>query len=303
MDSFEAATQFAQILRNLTPSIQNLTRAAHFALKHCESEDYLFPTILEIVYSDDVDLNTKATIFQFVEILFNESFYYSKNSKVNYPYVQNLKVALPKIILAILPKFNNSSIFNVFTSLKNISAHFKLNCDEHIAKFHSNLLDEDDMSNIKLDIPFPEEVSVEEAPDVMVDKDPLLVAWDLLIQKKKQSQYERARLVENSAVATTEVEEDNLFSLRDKTDSKKDLLSKRQIISRMEDDRESHKRSKEILWVVNRPKDILYLSEEEFLTNYWEKCNKLGEAEENEFLDTLDELNKLVELSYKDKQC
>lgn len=297
MDSFEAATQFAQILRSLTPSVQNLTRAAHFALKHCESEDYLFPTILEIVFGDDVELNTKATIFQFIEILFNESFYYSKSSKVNYPYVQNLKVTLPKIILAILPNSNNSNIFSVFTSLKNISAHFKLDCGEFVDKFHSNLLDPEDLTNIKLDIPFPEEITAQLAED----KDPLLTAWGLLIQKKKQSQYERARLVENSAVVD-EAEEDGLFSLRDKADFNKDLLSKRQIISRMEDDRESHKRSKEVLWVVNRPKDVLYLSEEEFLTNYWEKCNKLGEQEEKEFLDTLDELNKVVELSYKDKQ-
>ncbi|ODV82469.1 uncharacterized protein CANTADRAFT_24965 [Suhomyces tanzawaensis NRRL Y-17324] len=296
MDSFEAATQFSQILRNLTPAVQNLTRAAHFALKHSDSEDYLFPSILDILNDPSVELNTKSTVFQFIEVLINESFYYSRQPKFNYPYIQNLKTSLPKIMLAVLPTTSNTNIYNVYTSLKNLSKHFKVDCCEFVERFNLDSLTDEDRAHIDQDIPFPE-IRLEDSGE-----DPLVESWGLLLRKKKQSQYERLRLLKHSEVSRDTVEEQDLFSLRDKNDKAGELLSKRQIISRMEDDREAHKRSKENLWVVLRPKDVNFITEEEFLKHYWSKTHAMTKKQEDAFLETVEELNKLVAGSYKDKQ-
>ncbi|CUM67024.1 uncharacterized protein PRCAT00004712001 [Priceomyces carsonii] len=301
MDSFEASAQFSQILRTLVPSLPSLTKAAHFALKNAESEDFLFPSMMDILNDNTVEINTKSTIFQFIEVLINESFAVSQQSKSHYsfPYIQNLKQSLPAIIYSVLPDANNANLFNVYQSLKSISKVFKINCDEYDKKFNSNLIDSDDLVNLDKDIPFPK---IELGDIVVEENDSLIAAWSLLISKKKQSQYERLRLLKHSKMIQEPVDEDQMFALKDKNDESKDLLSKKQILMRMEDDREVHKRSKETLWMVNRPKESSFITENEFLEYYWKKHHKLNPEEDQALLESLDVLNETVAKSYKDKQ-
>ncbi|EGW32706.1 CTD kinase-I gamma subunit [Spathaspora passalidarum NRRL Y-27907] len=295
MDSFEAATQLSQILRNLTPSIQNLNRAARFALVNSDKEDYLLPTILDIINDSKMVLNTKSTIFQFIDVLISESFQYSLQNKYSYPYIQGLKSALPEIIQQVLPQANNSNLYNTYVCLRNISKHFKIDCSEYIDKFQCNLLTEEDISKIEGNKEFiPEKYEP--------SGDPLVTAWKILLEKKRQSQFERARLLKHSNPLDEIVDEDEMFNIRVKSDKSNNLLSKRQILSRMEDDREAHKRSKENLWVVNRDKNSSFITEQEFLDNYWNKYHQLNKSDHEEFLNSLSGLNKLVADSYKDKQ-
>lgn len=311
MDSFEASTKLNQILRSLTPSLQNLTRAAHFALKNAESEDYLFHSIIDSINDDAVELNTKSTIFQFIEVLIHESTAVSEQPKshYNYPYIHSVKNSLPRILLKVLPGSNITSLHNIYTSLKNISKTFKIDYDDYELKYNSiqNQFNADDLKNLDLNIPYPE-VELEDEPSNNID--PLILTWELLIKKKKQSQYERLRLLKHGEYLDAPLEEDELFNVRinkpntKPTTTKPDtnLLTKKQILMRMEDDRETYKRSKETLWTVNRPKDSNFVSEDEFLVHYWNKMNPMDEDEDKALLDTFDELNNMIATSYKDKQ-
>lgn len=313
MDPFEASTQFSQILRSLTPSIQNLTRAAHFALKNYQAEDYLSHSILEVVQDPKIDLNTKSTIFQFIEVLVHELRVISEQPKspYNYPYVTVLKESLPKVLLQTLPGSNCSSLYNVYCSLKNISRTLSFSYDELDVQFNSipETFTVDDVQNIAANIAFPE-VTEDEEPET---QDRLVTCWKLLIKKKKQSQYERLRQLEHKPMVTEKaVDEEEMFNLRMSRQDQAlvdgqplpqpNLLSKRQILARMEDDRETHKRSKETLWVVNRPREANAITEDEFLTSYWNKQTVLSPEEDQVFLNELEELNSLVALSYKDSQ-
>lgn len=310
MDAFEASTKLNQILRSLTPSIQNLTKAAHFTLKNWEGEDYLFQSIVDTLDDDLVDLNTKSTIFQFIEVLIHESYYVSEQPKshYNYPYVHNVKNALPKLLLQVLPDSNNASLYNIFTSLKNMSKVFKFDYVDYELKYDSvsEEFSQDELENVELNIPFPS-ITLDEENESMVD--PLILTWDLLIKKKKQSQYERLRLLRHGKYIEQPVNEDDMFNIKIKSnriDSQSSpenkTLTKKQILARMEDDRETYKRSKESLWMVNRPKDANVITEDEFLVHYWNKINKMSGEEEKELFDSFDELNNLVAQSYKDKQ-
>lgn len=296
MDPFEAATQFSQILRSLTPSSLALIRAAHFALKYCHHEDYLFPSIMGIAGDDTVELNTKAVLFQFVEVLLNELVYYLRQPKFNYPYVENIRQLLPQLVLHVLPGSTSTNLFLVFTGLKHMSALLKFQCSEFIEKYQSSHPSDEDSALAAANEPFPE---IEVCPD---GTDLVTAAWELLIRKKKQSQYERRRLCEHEAVQADPVSEQGLFNIKLKGDPNTQLFTKRQMIARMEDDRESHKRSKETLWLVNRPKDATHITEDEFLEQYWEKIPAMTGETNSTLLGALEELNGLAAASYKDTQ-
>lgn len=309
MDPFEAATQFGQMLRSLTPNMPNLTKTAHFALKNMESEDYLFPSLLEILRDPTIEINTKLIVFQFIDVLIAESYFYSLNPKFNYnyPYVSNLKINLPMILLEVLPDSNLSNLYNAYTSLVNISKTFKFDCANWKSDYNKNqdLLTNEDFENISENLPFPP-VTVEDEQTAEIEQDevngPIVLTWKLLIKKKKQSQYERQILLNHSTIIRDEeIDEQTMFNLKDKNDVSINL-SKKQIIVRMEDDRETHKRSKENLWVVERPKEPAYITEDEFLHNYWNKYQKLNDEQNKVLLDSLDDLNNMVGSSYKDRQ-
>ncbi|KAG7664829.1 uncharacterized protein J8A68_001646 [[Candida] subhashii] len=316
MDSFEAANQFSQILKTLTPSIQNLTRAAHFALKNSSKEDYLFPIILDILQDDKIELNNKSTIFQFIDILISESFssQFKSGDDYHYPYIQNIKINLPTIIKLVVPNNDQentyySNLYNCYNCLVSISKYFKIDSEKYIQKFNSNQLSTQDQLNIKNNLEFtPDDIDI-----TSPSEDPLVVAWKILLQIKHQSQYNRARLLLNSSPVVDPISSENdLFNIREKssttttttTTPNNNILSKRQILSRMEDDREAHKRSKEILWLVNRDSagSKNYPTEEEFLDHYWNKFHRLEGRDKRDFLDSLQDINNLVRQSYKDPQ-
>lgn len=309
MDSFETNSQFVQMLRTLVPQMQSLLRAAHFALKHSESEDYLYYAIMDILNDPKVELNAKSTLFQFIDVLIHESFYISQqaNSNYNYPYVHNLKNSLPKIMLKVLPSTNNANLFNIFNNLKNISELLNVNYGEYekLYKDVQALLSSDELENVELNIPYPE-IKLEE---IEVDsKDPVIISWEILLRKRKQSQYERKRQLKHAPYVDKEITEEEMFSIRPSRSGdptrkvNEQMLSKKQIIARMEDDRETHKKSKETLWVVNRPSGTNAVTEDEFLNYYWNRIDKMTSKGNDDLLGAFDELNKLAAASYKDKQ-
>lgn len=302
MDSFEATSQFTQALRTLSSSVASLNKAARFALKNSESEDYLFNAILDVINAEDVDLNCKCSVFQLVDVLIRESYFYSQQPKsnYNYPYVLSLKNAVPLMITRVLPGSSNQNLFVVFTSLKNILKTLKLVYEDYERQYHSGeaLLSEEDRKNIDADVPF-------DLTNFKVDEsavDPIIKTWTLLVLKKKQSLYERLRLLKHQQQRTENEADETMFGVRGSQSKDTLLLSKKQILARMEDDRESHKRSKETLWHVNRPRDTNVLTEDEFFTQYWTKIKPFDKGENAAFLRDLDELNKMAVSSYKDRQ-
>lgn len=295
MDSYQASAQFSQILASLTPSLQSLMTAARFALKNAANEDYLFPVILHQLQDPAVAFSTKGNIFQLLDVLIHESFVISQQprSHYNYPYIQTIKQQLPTIIYEVLQSKVN--LYNAYLSLRNISKHFpQTNVQELMLKYETQneLLTAEDLTNIENDVPFSEQPPTPSPQDT---EDPLISAWKVLVWKKRQSRYERIRIQKHSDVITGEIQEEEMFNLDDKQ-----LLSRQQITMRMESDRESHKRSKETLWIVNRPHEPNYVTEEEFAHNYWNKVQKMSSEEYSSLLDVLGDLNKLVRSSFKD---
>lgn len=306
MESFEANSQFLQLLRNINPSVQSLKKTAHFAIKNWESEDYLLPSILNLLEDRTVELNTKSTIFQFIDVLINESYTISLQPKSNYsyPYINNLKNELPLILLKVLPGTSNYNLYNVFNSLKSISRVLKIDTAEYEQRYkrlESEGLDQQDRENIDQNMPHPE-ITLEDEMTNDGNKDPLIATWNLLIQKRKQSYYERLRLLQHQPPIEKDIGEDELFHLKPKGMINPTELSKKQILLRMEDDREAHKRSKENLWVVERSKNINHVTEDEFFHYYWNKYDVLTGDDQSALLQSLDDFNSVVLASYKDDQ-
>ncbi|KAI5952272.1 hypothetical protein KGF54_003138 [Candida jiufengensis] len=277
MDDFEVANQFTTILKNLTPQIQSLTKASYFALKNADKEDYIIPSIITVLEDSKLDLNTKSFIFQFIELLIMES---CNTSKLGGAYVHSLKSILPRIVELICPLNNLSNLSNTYNGLCNISKHYKIDCSNCKEKFNGELINEDIIIN--------------------ENEDSLISAWKILLQRKQESQKDRLEL-EQQPSTEENVEEQQLFNIRKKTDSNQ-YLTKKQIITRMEDERETHKRLKENNWCVDRDKNSKFITEDEFLNYYWNTKYELKGKEKKEFLNNLQELNDMVLLSYKDKQ-
>lgn len=247
-----------------------------------------------------VEINTKSTIFQFIDVLISESSSISLQPKsaYSYPYISNLKNVLPKILLDVLPGESNYNLYNVFNSLKNISIVLNIDYEEYEKKYHidQDLLSEDEIARLEANEPYPEVVLL---ADIL---DPILRTWDLLINKRKQSYYERLRLLKHQQPVSGDVQENEMFHLKPKDKVDATELSKKQILARMEDDRETHKRSKESLWVVERGKNDNRVNEEEFYKYYWKKYEVLTGEDEKALMQTVEDFNDVVMGSYKDNQ-
>lgn len=283
MDSFEVANQFSTILRNLTPQQQQLSKAIYFALKNVDKEDYIVPTILNVLEDPKLDLNLKSFIFQFIDLLIQESF---NNPRYNNAYIQSLKSKLPQIVQLVCPLNNSSNLMVAFTSLCHILTRFKVDCESYKADFQTGTLDELQNKSLELD----------------GNEDTLVSTWKILLQRLRASKLNRKRLLSDVEVTEENVDEEQIFNIRNKSDPNTQYLTKKQIITRIEDDRETHKRLKENRWCVNRDKGTKFICENEFINNYWNKCHPLTKKENAEFLNNLQELNSMVLLSYKDKQ-
>ena len=298
MDPFEAASQLSQTLRSLNPQIAQITKAAHFALRNSIHEDYLFPLIMDIFKDPEVELNQKNIVFQFIEVLVNESCTYSAQGKYAYPFVDAVRTHLPNIVALVVPHNANTNLYNVFSVLESLASLFKSDCLKYVKMFNSNLLEDSDFESIGNDIPYPE-VELNE----LGDHDLMETAWKFLIQKKKQSQYEWQRQLKNGTSCENIIDEDEMFDLKSKTDTNNKMgLLKKQVLNRMEDDRESHKRLKELLWHVDRPKEISYLLEDEFFGYYYSKIHKLEDVQFEILLNNLKDCNETATRSFKDKQ-
>lgn len=296
MDSIEANTQFSQLLRNINPSVQSLNKIVYFAMKNWQNEDYLFPVILDLVNDANIEINTKSTIFQFIDVLVHESFH---NKSYPSPYITNLQESLPYILLKVLPGSSNYNLYNVFNSLRNISRTLKVDSSQYelqYTKMDSDVLTADDLQRIDANLPYPDIVITDSS-----ERNPILQTWDLLLRKRKQSHYERIRLLKHETAMSSTVDEDVMFHLKPKDTVNNNELSKKQILLRMEDDREAHKRSKEHLWVVDRPKESTGITESEFRDYYWTKYDKLSESDERALMETLVDFNHIVADSYKDE--
>lgn len=283
MDSFEIANQFSTILRNLTPQQQQFSKAIYFALKNADKEDYIVPTILSALEDPRLDLNLKSFIFQFIDLLIQESF---SNPRYNNAYIQSLKSKLPQIVQLVCPLNNSSNLMVAYTSLCHILSRFKVNCESYKADFQISSLEELENKSLELD----------------GGEDTLITTWKILLQRSRASKMERKRLLVDEPVTEDNVDEDQVFNIRNKSDPNTQYLTKKQIITRIEDDRETHKRLKENKWCVNRDKGAKFIAESEFINNYWNKFQPLTKEENAEFLKNLEELNGMVLLSYKDKQ-
>lgn len=283
MDSFEVANQFSTILRNLTPQQQQLSKAIYFALKNADKEDYIVPTILNVLEDPKLDLNSRSFIFQFIDLLMQESF---SNPRYNNAYIQSLKSRLPQILQLVCPLNNSSNLMIAYTCLCHILTRFKVDCEKYKTGFQTSSLDE--LENQSLDIDGNE--------------DPLISTWKILLQRSRASKMDWKKLLTEHAITEDNVDEDQMFNIRKKGNPSTQYLTKKQIITRIEDDRETHKRLKENKWCVNRDKGPKFICESEFLNNYWNKCQPLTKEENAEFLNNVKELNDMVLLSYKDKQ-
>lgn len=309
MDSFETTSQFRQILRNLLPQTQAILKAVHFALRNSGNEDYLYFSIIDVLDDALVDLNTKTTVFQFIDLLIRESFFISQqvNSNYNFPYVHSLKTALPKIMNKLLPLSTNVNLNCIYTSLKSISDTLNEKYHEFDQQYKdvTSLLGPEDLENITLNIPFPKS-SVEDLN--IQSKDPVIQAWEILLHKRKESHYERVRLLQNATPNDGLVTEDDMFAIKGSKSAdpnsrpEEQLFTKKQITARMEDEREAQKRSRENLWVVNRPTGSNYATEQEFLNYYWKRIDEITADQKADFLAALDDLNGLTNMSYKDRQ-
>lgn len=280
MDLFESTNQFSQYIRTLTPSIKSLNKVSIFALKHSENEDNFMSTMMKILENPKVELSNKCRIFQFVEVLIHESHNYQRENKLKeVPYIDLLKKLLPRILECVLPDCNNSHIHNVYTSLCNISKEVGAKVNEYSSAY----IDDGYYS-------------------MEYDGNELGRAWRLLIEKKRQSRFERLESLSNLEEMEDNVEEEQMFNIRSRGGERAGGQEKKKIFLRIEEDREAHKRSKENFWMVNRVKEKNYISEKEFYEYYWQVYRKMNEKESQQFLESLEENNRVFLDSYKDRQ-
>ncbi|KAG7881700.1 hypothetical protein KL935_001906 [Ogataea polymorpha] len=243
MDSFEARVYLTKQLSSLTPSKQAAQQCAKFLLKHKELQDDLYSVILESL--DAADLNIRINIFQFLE----ELILYCQNDPQK-PYISSIIKDMKLILTKILPPKPDTmscetrlltNLHAAYTILVNISRSCKFtNLKEYKAKYGSNLLTDMDRNRIELQLQFDEKPlytdrDVPESIDGQLD-----CAWEFLLEKRRQSQYERSFIDKHQMQSPTEPLQDTFAKTR------------KQLLARIEADRERQKRGKENLWQINR---------------------------------------------------
>lgn len=263
MDPFEARLQFIQILEQLNPSQVTINKAIQFCLKNEELHEDFHSCILEIL--DRLDLNSRINILYFLESLVS-TILGSTGSKdlVNRPYVKNIKKDLNLILRKILPDDNLINLRNCFDILINLEKLYGIRNEEYINKYLNLEINEEN-----------NEINDDETDD-------FLKCWDYLILKKSKSLKNR---------------QDQLNTESSYTDSSIQL-TKEQMLSRMETDRERHKRFKETNWIVirsnnnNSGKNGIDLIEFDKIWNKFDVINK-------DDLRELKELNEIAKESYQ----
>ncbi|KAH3668207.1 hypothetical protein OGAPHI_001961 [Ogataea philodendri] len=248
MDSFEARVYLTKQLSSLTPSKLAAQQCAKFLLKNKELQDDLYSVILETL--DAADLNIRLNIFQFLE----ELIFFCQNDPQR-PYVNSIFKDMKLILTKILPPKpeNQSSEARLLTNLSSayiILFNISKTCNyPHIndikTRFNSNLLTELDKNRIELQLHFDEKPLYTDITAKQDVESQLTAAWDFLIEKRRQSQYERLFIDKHNIQSPAEP----LADLFTKT--------RKQLLARIEADRERQKRGKENLWQIDRAKGSL----------------------------------------------
>lgn len=268
MDPFEARLQFIQILETLNPSSQAITKAVSFALKNQELHEDFHSCILEVL--DRIDLNSRINLLYFLESLVSSIVTNTAKTNENQsPYINNLEKDFPIILKKIVPNQNLINLKSSCDILANIEKYYNVDNTDLKKTFDSVSLD-----NIETEIDTDENSSGFEG------------AWKFLITNKQRGLKERLNQLNgetNGVDASCVVEEDS-NTLKP--------FTKEQILSRIEADRERHKRFKEVNWIVNRPNGKIDYNEFEKI---WEKHQQLDDDDYQDLRD----LNQIAKESYQ----
>lgn len=219
MDPFEARLQFIQLLETVNPSSQSMGKTTAFAIKFQDLHEDFHSCILEVL--NKVDLNIKINIVYFIENLLNKLY---KKDYEDVAYFRNIERDFPKIVENCLPNDNLINLINLYEILNNLEKLFG-KADQN--RDLRTLFDSLDATNYDVKVNEPGEASGESSG--------FRKSWLILIAKKEKSIRSR------------------IEQLHAKSDSTEDVpLTKEQILNRIETDRERHKKTKEINWIINR---------------------------------------------------
>lgn len=326
MDPFEARVHFGKQLTSLSASKRASQELAHFVIYYADIREDLFPAVLETLHR--VDLNCRISIFQFVDELISmiatDPDRFPPASPV-YSYISLSVKQLPRILTQVLPKKPTdctpkeldelrclTNLRSAFMILKHISEILKYpNLKERIDKFESTLLTQNDVKNIRDNLPFNESSFYEVVEQATKDNalvpqvvpllhperiftKPIDVAWEFLISKKRQSQYERVMIDTHTGKLNSSPSINKPDEVKPKHRSVL-FLSQKQMLQRMEADRERQKKGKETLWSVDRPENKIGIPE---FKHIWQSFDKYDPKTDRALLD---ELNGLFNICRSDK--
>ncbi|QPG73109.1 hypothetical protein FOA43_000414 [Brettanomyces nanus] len=321
MDPFEARIYFAKQLVALTPSKVAAQELIRFLIHYSGIQNDLYPAVLETLHK--VDLNYRINILQFLNDLIStlvlDPKHFSTISPA-YGYVRLTVNQLPSILAQVLPrKPDPDSIVSMdpkqleeMRCLTNLRASYSILIDiskllqfpdleTYVDQFDATLLTQTDVQSIKQDKTFDEAYIYEtvanrkpiDQPELVpllhqekMFIEPLTDSWKFILAKKRQSQYERVmidthpgRLKDSDFLSTiSTVPSDHRNPL---------LLSQKQILQRMEADRERQKKGKETLWRVRRPTNEVSMPE---FQHIWHSLDKYDLKADRALLDELNGL-------------
>lgn len=333
MDPFEARAHFGKQLATLTASKLAAQNLAKFLIHYASIQDDLFPAVLETIMK--VDLNTRISILQFLEELIMMVIADPSRFPVGSPayrYVELIVKALPKLLAEVIPQKPKAGCdereLQKIRCLTNLPASYSIMVEiskvlkfpalsEYTDKYGTALLTQNDVRNIKNDIQFDDSSLYKFVPDEMDDAEknenavypllhpeeifikPLTQAWNFIIGKKRQSQYERIMIdtcsshLESSNVEHRDYNAPGTKSIPNSPSQSSSpthsplLLTQRQMLRRIEADRERQKKGKEFLWHVKRPDNKIHKPE---FRHIW---NSLGQFDPKGDRLLMDELNAL----------
>jgi CTD kinase subunit gamma len=253
MDPFEARLQFTQTLDTLSSSTQALQKAITLALKNQELHEDFHSVILEIL--DRLDVNPRINVLYFIEALI-KTVVGANRDGFPPPYLANLE----RDFKLILEKVIGNDLVN-------------LNCCVDVLREVETSYGK---QNIDLSQIY-EHLTLENLGPKIDEKDGFRAAWSFLISKKRQGIHDRLKLIHEP------------FAIPDNYNEK---LTRDQILQRIENDRERHKRFKETNWVVVRP--LGKLEKPEF-GKIWDEFEALDDDDYQE----LKELQQIARESYQ----
>lgn len=272
MDPFEARLQFIQILESLNPSTQAIAKCVSFALKNQELHEDFHSCILEVL--DRIDLNSRINVLYFIESLVSAiTTNTSKNQDVISPYVNNLENDFPMILKKVVPNQNLINLKSSSDILANIEKYY--NVDNAALKME---FEEVSLENIK-----------NNEPAEFNQESGFKGAWNFLISNKRKGLQERLNQLKGELGESTNGTESEAVA---KEEASLRPFTKEQILSRIEADRERHKRFKEVNWIVNRPNGKIDYNEFEKI---WDQHDDL---DDDDYQD-LRELNQIAKESYQ----